>query len=192
MIENSNEYIKTFLKIEKSRDEEHSSFTLDENHKIFSLNYFDKEALNFEFDKIFIDKDENSYIYEIIGNKCVTECIKGINYCFISFGETVNKKFETLIGDLKTNFTNINNYGILMRFLDELLKKKNQNKFDYSIKFSNFLIYEDNLVDLTKVGNQTKNDGQMDLSILLSNTIKIKSDSKIINNWNKIIRNSKN
>ena len=186
MIENSNEYIKTFLKIEKSRDEEHSSFTLDENHKIFSLNYFDKEALNFEFDKIFIDEDENSYIYEIIGNKCVTEFIKGINYCFISFGETVNKKFETLIGDLKTNFTNINNYGILMRFLDELLKKKNQNKFDYSIKFSNFLIYEDNLVDLTKVGNTNQNDNQMDLSILLSNTIKIKSDSKIINKMNQI------
>ena len=54
------------------------------------------------------------------------------------------------------------------------------------------MIYEDNLVDLTKVGNTNQNDNQRDLSILLSNTIKIKSDSKIINNWNKIIRNSKN
>ena len=101
MIENSNEYIKTFLKIEKSRDEEHSSFTLDENHKIFSLNYFDKEALNFEFDKIFIDKDENLNIYQIIGQNSVEKFIKGTNYCFISYGESFNKKFETLIGDIK-------------------------------------------------------------------------------------------
>ena len=121
MIENSKEYIKTFLKVEKTGDNEDSLFSLDEKHKIFSLNSLNKEKLNFEFDKIFIDKDENSYIYENVGNNFIQEYIKGINYCFISFGENFNKKFETIIGDIKENFSKVNNYGILMRFLDELL-----------------------------------------------------------------------
>jgi len=186
MIENSKEYIKTFLKVEKTGDNEDSLFSLDEKHKIFSLNSLNKEKLNFEFDKIFIDKDENSYIYENVGNNFIQEYIKGINYCFISFGENFNKKFETIIGDIKENFSKVNNYGILMRFLDELLKKRKQNEFDYTIKLSNFLIYEDNLIDLTKVRNKTQKDYQIDLNFLLSDAHKIKNDSNIINKMNQI------
>ena len=186
MIENSKEYIKTFLKVEKTGDNEDSLFSLDEKHNIFSLNSLNKEKLNFEFDKIFIDKDENSYIYENVGNNFIQEYIKGINYCFISFGENFNKKFETIIGDIKENFSKVNNYGILMRFLDELLKKRKQNEFDYTIKLSNFLIYEDNLIDLTKVRNKTQKDYQIDLNFLLSDAHKIKNDSNIINKMNQI------
>ena len=147
MNQNTNDYIKTFLKIEKTEENSHSIFSLDKNHQIFSFYSLDNKKLDFEYDKIFIDKDENSYIYEIISENCLQECIKGINYCFISFGETVNKKFETLVGDVKENDTTINDYGILIRFLNDLLIKIKEKEGSYTLKFSNFMIYENTIIN---------------------------------------------
>ena len=186
MNQNSNEYIKTFLKIEKTEENAQALFSVDKNHKIFSLYSLENKNLDFEFDKIFIDTDENPYIYKIISQNCVEEFIKGTNYCFISYGESVNKKFETLIGDIKENYCNNSDYGILVRFLDELLIKMNEIENYNSIKFSNFMILENNLIDLTYFGGKNKKGYEIDSNILLSNAYKINSDSNIINKMNKI------
>ena len=158
MEQNDNDLIKTFLKIEKTEDDVNNLFCLDKKNKIFSLISLDGKKTDFELNKIFNNDDENSYIYEMICQNCIEEYIKGINFCFISYGETVNNKFEFLIGNVMTNYLNINNYGIFLRFLNELLTKKNKKEFDYSIKISNFLVCEDNLLDLTYFGGKNEKD----------------------------------
>ena len=184
MNQNSNEYIKTFLKIEKTEENAQALFSVDKNHKIFSLYSSENKKLDFEYDKIFIDTDENPYIYKIISQNCVEEFIKGTNYCFISYGESVNKKFETLVGDIKENYSNNSDYGILVRFMDELLIKMNEIENYNSIKFSNFMILENNLIDLTYFGGKNKKGYEIDSNILLSNAYQINSDSNIINKMN--------
>ena len=186
MEQNENDIIKTFLKIEKTEDDINDLFSLDKNNKIFSLISLDGKKTDFELNKIFINDDENSYIYEMICQNCIEDYIKGINYCFISYGETVNNKFEFLIGNVMANYININNYGIFLRFLNELLTKKNKKEFDYLIKISNFLIYEDGLLDLTYFGGKNKKDYEIDINLFLSNAHKITKDSNIINKMKKI------
>ena len=184
MNQNSNEYIKTFLKIEKTEEDAQALFSVDKNHKIFSLYSSENKKLDFEYDKIFIDTDENPYIYKIISQNCIEEFIKGTNYCFISYGESVNKKFETLVGDIKENYSNNSDYGILVRFMDELLIKMNEIENYNSIKFSNFMILENILIDLTYFGGKNKKGYEIDSNILLSNAYQINSDSNIINKMN--------
>ena len=186
MNQNNNEYIKTFLKIEKTEENSDPLFYIDKTQKKFSLYSPEKYKLDFEFDKIFIDSDVNSYVYEIICQNCIQEFIKGVNYSFISFGESINKKFEFLVGDVKENYTNINDYGILMRFLDELLTRKNEKDLNYVIKFSNFLVFENNLIDLTYFGGKNKKGYEIDSNLFLSNAHKINNDTNIINKMNKI------
>ena len=186
MNQNTNEFIKTFLKIEKSEEKENISYSIDKNHQLFSFYSLDGNKSDFEMDKIFIDKDDKSFIYEIMCQNCIKDFIKGINFCFISFGETTNYKFECLIGNVKSNCTNKNNYGILLRFLDELLIKKEEKVFDYTIKFSNFLIFQNNLIDLTYFGAKSKKNYEIDVNIFLSNAYKINNDNDIINKMNKI------
>ena len=186
MNHNTNEYIKTFLKIEKTEENIYSSFSIDKNQKIFSLYSPDNIKLDFDLDKIFTDNDENSDIYQIICQNCVQEFIERTNYSFISFGETVSKKYEFLVGNIKEDYSNAKNYGILIRFLDELLTKKNKQVIGYIIKFSNFLVFENNLIDLTYFGGKNKKGYEIDLNIFLSNAYKINNDPNIINKMNKI------
>ena len=188
----NNDIIKTFLKINEKNQSKNSLYSIDFSKNIFTLYSQDKNKQDFELDKIFTNTDENSYIYEIICLNTIKECIKGTSYSFISFGETINKKLEFLIGDLVNNYKNINYYGIFIRFLENLLLKKNEKEFDYSIKFSNFLIYENNLVDLTYFGNKKKEEYGIDTNLFLSNAFKIKNDLNIINNMNKININNIN
>ena len=188
----NNDIIKTFLKINEKNQSKNSLYSIDSSKNIFTLYSQDKNKQDFELDKIFTNTDENSYIYEIICLNTIKECIKGTSYSFISFGETINKKLEFLIGDLVNNYKNINYYGIFIRFLENLLLKKNEKEFDFSIKFSNFLIYENNLVDLTYFGNKKKEEYGIDTNLFLSNAFKIKNDLNIINNTNKININNIN
>ena len=186
MNNNNNDIIKTYLKIEPTKKSNNSLYSIDLKNNIFSLFSLEQNKQDFELDKIFTNKDENSYIYEIICLNTIKECIKGTSYSFISFGETINNKMEFLIGDLVNNYKNINYYGIFIRLLDNLINKKNDKEFDYSIKFSNFLIFENNLIDLTYFGNKKKDEYDIDTNLFLSNALKIKNDSNILKNMNKI------
>ena len=181
-----NDIIKTFLKIEPMKEPKSSLYSLDLSKNIISLFSPEGNRQDFELNKIFTSKDENSYIYEIICLNTINESLKGISYSFISYGETVNNKIEFLIGDLFNNYKNINNYGLFIRLLDNLLKKKNDKEIYCSINFSNFLIYENNLIDLTYYGNKKKQEYEIDNNLFLSNGFKIKNNTNIINNMNQI------
>ena len=60
--------------------------------------------------------------------------------------------------------------------MDELLTKKNKQVIGYIIKFSNFLVFENNLIDLTYFGGKNKKGYEIDLNIFLSNAYKINND----------------
>ena len=182
----NNDLIKTFLNIIPLKEPNNSLYSIDLSKNIFSLYSPEKIRKDFELDKIFTNKDENSYIFETICTNNVKECIEGTSFSYIIYGETINNKIEFLTGNLVNNSTNINNYGIFIRFLDNLLIKKDLKEFNYSIKFSNFIIFDNNLIDLTYFGNTIKEKYEIDINLLLSKAYKIKNDSNIINNMNKV------
>ncbi len=115
-IENK-DVIKTYLKIEKINERTNSIYSLDLTKNILSLNPPHDTKRVFEFDKIFTNKNENSYVYEVICLNTIKEFIKGMSFAFISFGETINNKIEFLIGDMVKNYKNFNNYGVFIRLL---------------------------------------------------------------------------
>ena len=190
--DNNKDIIKTFLRILNIKESKNSLYSMDLSKNIFSLYSAEGNKQDFELNKIFTSKDENSYIYEIICLNTIKDCIKGISYSFISFGETVNNKIEFLIGDLVNNYKDINYYGLFIRLLDNLLKKKNNKEISYCINFSNFLIYENNLIDLTYYGNKKKEEYEINNNLFLSNGFQIKNNSNVINNMNKINVNNIN
>ena len=70
--------------------------------------------------------------------------------------------------------------------MDELLKADENENYN-TRKFSNFMILENNFIDLTYFWNKNKKGYEIDSNILLSNAYKINTDSNIINEMNKII-----
>ena len=182
--------IKSFLHIENPRIKDDPFYEINSYQNIITL-YKPSEKKNsensskFELDKIFTNNDENSYIYEEICLNTIKDCLEGFSYSFISYGETSSKKLETLIGNLEDNITNINNRGIYPRLLEQLLykinKKENNN---YNISMSFFMIYWNNLIDLSLLKNiENKN---ITKNNLLNKAYNIKNETDIIKNISKI------
>ena len=184
--------IKSFLRIEEPKTKEEIYYEVDSKNSIISL--FDPikkqpsdQSINFEMDKIFTNENENSYIYEEICLDTVKDCIEsGISYSFISYGETTSKKLDVLIGDIEDSYSNINHRGIFPRLLDNLIQKiklKENKSKKISLSVSYFLIYNNNLIDLSKFKKiDLSNCSYIDL---LNNAYTIKSETDIINKINK-------
>ena len=184
--------IKSFLKIESTKIKDTIYYEINAQKNVISLydpvhkKPSDKTA-NFEMDKIFTSENENSYIYEEICLNTIKDAIDGISYSFISYGETSSNKIDLLIGNLEDSYSNINHRGIYPRLLDNLFKKikhKESKTKKLCLLISYFLVYDNNLVDLsnfrnTDLSNLTKND-------LFNNAFIIKNETDIINKINKI------
>ena len=182
--------IKSFLKIESTKIKDTIYYEINAQKNVISLydpvhkKPSDKTA-NFEMDKIFTSENENSYIYEEICLNTIKDAIDGISYSFISYGETSSNKIDLLIGNLEDSYSNINHRGIYP--LDNLFKKikhKESKTKKLCLLISYFLVYDNNLVDLsnfrnTDLSNLTKND-------LFNNAFIIKNETDIINKINKI------
>jgi len=186
------EIVKSFLKIETPKVKDALYYEVNSSNNIISL--FDPikkepsdKSLNFEMDKIFTSENENSYIYEEICLNTIKESLEGISYSFISYGDTSSKKLDLLIGNLEEDISNINHRGIFPRLLDNLIKKiklKENKAKKLSIFLSYFLVYNNNLVDLSKFNNidltnYTRDD-------LFNNAYIIKNETDIINKIDKI------
>ena len=186
----NNDKIKTFIKLEFSELKKKDLYELDESKKFITLynletknQLTEKKIYPFEFDKIFLNNDSYSYIYEEICLNCIKQFIEGVSFSFISFGETNSNKFNLLFGNVVQDYTNINNHGIFIRYLSDLI---NKNKiYNYNIKLSSILIYEDKLVDLFDIIDINKKKKINNISDLLKNSIKIGKDPKIINTISK-------
>ena len=184
--------IKSFLRIEIPKIKDKIYYEVNSEKNIISLYDPDQKkpsdkTSNFELDKIFTNENENSYIYEEICLNTIKDSLEGISFSFISYGETSSHKLDVLIGNIEDSNLNINHRGIYPRLLDNLLKviKRKENKSKkICVLLSYFLVYDNNLIDLSNLKNMdlskcTKND-------LLSKSFIIKNETDIINKINKI------
>ena len=159
---NSNEEIKTFLKIDAPKVEDKTYYTINETRNIITLfDSVDKgpsdKSSDFEEDKIFTETDENSYIYEEICKDTVKESLNGISYSFISYGEFTSNKLKLIIGDVKDYLSNCNSRGLFPRLLDNLIKKEKSQKNmkeKINLKISYFLVHDNDMIDLSYLKNK--------------------------------------
>ena len=183
----NNDKIKAYIKVEFSELKKKDLYEIDDSKKFITLYNIEtknqskeKKEYPFEFDKIFLYNDSNSYIYEEICLNCIKQCYEGISFNFISFGETNSDKLYLLLGKFNKDYSNINNHGIFIRYLSDLIDKN--KKYDYKIKLSSILIYEDKLIDLFNISNINNINNIYEF---LSNYIKIEKDPSIINKISK-------
>ena len=153
------EFLKTYLHIHNPKLQDKPYYKLDLSKNILYLHnqikISDSESDGiFEFDKIFMnEKDNNSSIYKTICENILKESFEGKSHCLISYGNTMSDKFKVFIGD-------INNKGILMQTMDELINNNisidtNEN---FKAYFSFFSLYNDKLIDLSNFNENGFND----------------------------------
>ena len=153
----NSDLIKIYLKVKEPLNDDKPYYNINLENNIFTLydpilkSPSEKSAI-FEFDKIFNQNNENSYIYEEICRDCVNNALNGENITFISYGETSSDKINVIYGDYEDSYTNINNRGIFPRFLEQLISNINDNeeyKNNYSINLSYMLVNNIKVVDLS-------------------------------------------
>ena len=184
-INKDDDKIKAFIKLEYSELKKKDIYEVDESKKFITIYNLDptekskeKKSYPFEFNKIFMDNDTNSYIYEEICLNCIKQLFEGISFSFISFGESKNDKFNLLFGKIDEDYNNINNHGLFIRYLKDLIHKN--KKYNYNIKLTSIIIYEDKIIDLYELFNKNKNNFNF-----LKKAINIGKDMNIINKMNK-------
>ncbi len=187
IINDNNDIIKVFIKLEFSETKIQNLYEINKSRKIITIYDTENNPYHFEFDKIFNNIDTNSYIFEEICLNCITQNFEGISFSFISYGETKSNKFNLLFGKIleENDQININNHGLFIRYLNDLMKKNIM--YNYDIRLSLMLIYEDKLIDLFDLFNlDNKNNNNYDLNYFVNKGIKIGKNKKIIEQIKKI------
>ena len=168
--EEQNEYeeekkrIKVYLKIKPSLVTDIIFYNISNDRKTISL--LDnitlddqKKSSKLEIDKIFTQKDENSYIYEEIMRNCIKDSLNGDNFTFISYGDSKSEKYDLIIGTPDC-YENINNRGLLPRMLESFINKidSNENLTDtISLNISYAFINNNHIIDLSQLmGRENK------------------------------------
>ena len=156
--EEDNERIRVYLKIKPSNPSDKIFYNVSKDKKVLSLldNITlddNKKSKKITIDKIFTNKDENSYIYEEVMLNCVKNSLKGDNYTFIFYGDSNSEKHQLIIGTPDC-YENINNRGLFPRLLDRYINKIDSNEIlsdSISLNLSYIMINNNNLIDLTQL-----------------------------------------
>ena len=148
--------VKTFLKIRLTDEKQKPYYTILENKQKIQLMENTPESektIIFQIDKIFTNKDENSYIYEEITRDCISECLNKKHFTFISYGDSNSDKNSMIFGE-KDSYKNINSRGLFPRLLFNLVDIISQNKTfneNYNLNISYLCINKNKLIDLSKL-----------------------------------------
>ena len=156
--EEENERIRVYLKIKPSNPSDKIFYNVSKDKKILSLldNLTlddEKKSKKIEINKIFTNKEENSYIYEEVMLNCVNNSLNGENFTFISYGDSNSDKHQLIIGTPDC-YENINNRGLFPRLLDSYINKIDSNEIlsdTISLNLSYIMINNNNLIDLTQL-----------------------------------------
>ena len=156
--EEENERIQVYLKIKPSLASDKIFYNVSKDNKsLFLLDNLTlddhKKSKKVEVDKIFTNRDENSYIYEEVMRNCVKNSLNGENYTFISYGDSNSEKHNLIIGTPDC-YENINNRGLFPRLLESYINKIDSNEIlsdTISLNLSYIMINENNLIDLTQL-----------------------------------------
>ena len=162
--EESEDRIRVYLKVKPSMASDKIFYNVSKDKKVLSL--LDnltlddpKKTKKIEIDKIFSNKDENSYIYEEVMLNCVNNSLDGENFSFISYGDSNSDKHHLIIGTPDC-YDNINNRGLFPRLLESYINKIDSNEIlsdTISLNLSYIMINNNNLIDLTQLmGRENK------------------------------------
>ena len=182
--------IQTFLNVKTPLDLDNPIYEISQDNQIFTL--FDSKpstdkSTTFDFDKIFTDKNENSYIYEEICRDCIKESLSGTNFLYVSYGTTLSDKYKILIGNAENSYSNINTRGILPRLLEQYLRTISSNekyKHNLTISVSYMCVNNSRVIDFSnfmgkEISNLTENN-------FMNNAIEIKNNKDIISSIKKV------
>ena len=182
--------IQTFLNVKTPLDLDNPIYEISQDNQIFTL--FDSKAptdksTTFDFDKIFTDKNENSYIYEEVCRDCIKESLSGTNFLYISYGTTLSDKHKILIGNAENSYSNINTRGILPRLLEQYLQTISSNdnyKHNLTISLSYMCVNNSKVIDFSNfMGKEISNLTERDF---MNNAIEIKNNKDIISSIKKV------
>ena len=182
---NSEEKIKTFLKLDSPKYEDKPYYSINKSKNTITL--FDKiikspsdNSAEFEEDKIFTESDENSYIYEEICLNTIKDALNGISYSFIFYGDTSSSKYNLSIGEINQDKSNYNKYGIYLRFIDNIIKETNNNK-NINLKLSYFILHDSDIIDLSNLKGKTIDINNFSINDLNKFKNPIKIEENILN-----------
>ena len=153
---NEQEPIKIYLRIKNPKIPEKPYYDVDLENNIFTLH--DNEIkpnssndFSINLDKIFTDEHSNSTIYKETCPEVIKECLDGLSFCFISYGETLSDKLGTLIGNISPDSKGEQSKGIFPLSLSDLYNSINKNEkknSDICLNFSFLCINDSKLIDL--------------------------------------------
>ena len=185
------ERVKTFLKVKTCDTVDKQYYKISDNKQIFSL--YDpsvktdtSKTIKFEIDKIFTDKNENSYIVEEIARDCVAEALSGEHFTFMSYGDSLSDKNAIIFGE-RDCYKNINTRGIFPRILDSLLNAIAMNKTyneNFVLNLSYICVNGNKLIDLSKFLGKDLN--SVTQSQFIAAGIEIKTNPEILQKIKKI------
>ena len=153
-IYNNKDNIHIFLKIQNPKSNKNAYYSISKENKILILinpDLKNEKNEQFFFDKIFTDNNENSYIYEERVKNSVKESIDKNNFTFICYGNLNNESKDFIFGK-NDCYSNINNRGIFLRFLENLNTKISKNKNlneNLSLNISFLMTHENKFIDLS-------------------------------------------
>ena len=185
---NSEEIIKTFLKVDSPKYIDKPYYSINKSKNIITLH--DKiikspsdSSADFEEDKLFNELDENSYIYEEICLNSIKDALNDISYLFVFYGDTSSTKHNLSIGDIKEDKTNYNKYGIFLRYIDNIIKEVNKKENSHiKLKISYFMLNDSDIYDLSKLRNKNIDIDSFTIDDLDKNKYTIKKEENIMNN----------
>ena len=162
--EEDDERIRVYLDVRPSKASDKIFYNVSKDKKSISL--LDNASLDnqknwkkVEVDRIFTYRDENSYIYEEIMLNCIKNSLDGVNFTFISYGDSDSEKHQLIIGT-PDSYENINNRGLFPRLLENYINKIESNEIlsdTISLSLSYFLINNNNIIDLAQfMGREMK------------------------------------
>ena len=190
-IKEDDERVKTYLKVKTCETVDKQYYKISENKQILSL--YDpsvktdtSKTIKFEIDKIFTDKNENSYIVEEIARDCVAEALNGEHFTFMSYGDSLSDKNAIIFGG-KDCYKNLNTRGIFPRILDSMLNAIAGNKSyneNYVVNLSYICVNGNKLIDLSKFLGKDLN--SVTQSQFITAGIEIKTNPEILQKIKKI------
>ena len=179
------EDIKTYAKIKKTSEEINDSFIEISSlkNKIIFKDIYNLQIQKSEYpiNKVFLENDEYSYIYEDITLNTINDSLNQINTSFFTYGDSNSEK-HTLIFGSEDCITNINLRGIFPRLIENIILKDN-----IKINISLMFIYEGKVYDISKICYEKD---KYDLKEFINDGLDIGQNSDLIEKIIKIKINS--
>ena len=158
------ERLKVFLKVKNPPTTDKPYFSISEDKKLISLH--DKiikeessKSQKIELDRIFEDNENESTIYEEFCKSSISDGLDGLNYTFISYGDSTSEKTELITGNIE-----LNNKGLYHQLLNDYYNAIKKESSNYILLLSNIMIYGTSLIDVSFLMN--KDEKKVDINCL--------------------------